>query len=171
MDTFPDPAGLAETVRPTGGRAPLDVSGAHPTRIALVSCVKSKQPTPAPARDLYTSTLFRGLRAYAEHVADRWYILSAEHGLVRPDQVLEPYEKTLNHMRRADRDRWAARVREQLVDVLPAGADVIVLAGQRYREGLVPFLEERGHTVSIPLEGLPFGKQLRFLQEQNGRRP
>ena len=117
---------------------------------------------------LYTSAFFRGTSG-AEREAGAWYILSAEHGLVDPAQVLEPYEKTLNRMPRSERERWAAKVREQLLEVLPASAEVIVLAGQRYREGLVPFLEERGYSVSIPLEGLPFGKQLQFLAEQNGR--
>ena len=35
-------------------------------RVALVSCVKTKLDTPHPAKDLYTSPLFLGLRGYAE---------------------------------------------------------------------------------------------------------
>ena len=65
------------------------------TRIALVSCVKKKRGSAAFARDLYLSQLFRGLRCYAESHADVWYILSAEHGLLKPDQIVEPYERTL----------------------------------------------------------------------------
>ena len=53
-------------------------------RVALVSCVKSRRPEPAPARDLHTSPLFRAMRRYAESHADAWYILSAKHGLVEP---------------------------------------------------------------------------------------
>jgi hypothetical protein len=140
-------------------------SGDRPVRIALVSCVKSKQPSPAPAKDLYTSTLFRGTRAFAEANADAWYILSAEHGLLHPDQVVAPYERTLNKMGKAARQEWAERVQGQLAAVLPPRAEVIVLAGERYREGLVPFLENRGYQVSIPLEGLPFGRQLQRLKE------
>ena len=41
-------------------------------RVALVSCVKSKQDSPAPAGDLYTSPLFRSFRRYAEANADVW---------------------------------------------------------------------------------------------------
>ncbi len=78
------------------------------------------------------------MRAYAEANADRWYILSAEYGLVRPDQTLEPYERTLNRMGSADREAWAARVRHQLDEVLPNRAHVIVLEGTRYRENLIP---------------------------------
>lgn len=136
------------------------------TRIALVSCVKSKRPTPTRAADLYTSPLFRGLRRYAERVSDAWYILSAEHGLVHPDTILAPYERTLNKMSKAARATWAERVRGQLLEVLPKGAEVVVLAGVRYREGLVGFLNEQGFSVSIPLEGLSFGRQLQWLSER-----
>jgi hypothetical protein len=66
-------------------------------------------------------------------------------------------------MRKPDRLAWAARVQRQLLEVLPPGAEVIILAGMRYREHLVPFLREHGFSVSIPLEGLPFGKQLQQL--------
>lgn len=136
----------------------------HPT-VALVSCVKSKRASPAPAADLYTSALFRSLRRYAEANADSWFILSAEHGLLRPTEVVAPYERTLNRMRKADRAAWAERVQRQLLQELPAGADVIVLAGERYREGLIPFLREQGFRVSVPLEGLSFGRQLQRLKE------
>jgi hypothetical protein len=132
-------------------------------RVALVSCVKSKRATPLPARDLYTSPLFHGLRTYAERHADRWYILSAKHGLLDPDRVTAPYEQTLNTMGAAARRRWADRVNATLAERLPEEADLIILAGVRYREHVVPFLKGRGHTISIPLEGLSFGRQLAYL--------
>lgn len=132
-------------------------------RVALVSCVKSKLPRSAPAAELYISPLFKGLRAYAEKMADDWFILSAEHGLLAPDQVIDPYEKTLNTAGVAERRRWAERVQEQLRERLLPGCDVVILAGQRYREHLVPFLSERGHNVTIPLEGLQMGQQLQWL--------
>ena len=61
------------------------------------------------------------------------------------------------------RVEWAEEVKRRLLRVLPEGAEVIVLAGQRYREHLVSFLRDRGFSVSIPLEGLSFGRQLRAL--------
>jgi hypothetical protein len=73
-------------------------------------------------------------------------------------------------MKQAERQRWAARVQDQLRQEVPAGADVIMLAGQRYREGLMSFLKERGHDIVVPLEGLPFGKQLQFLRAEMERR-
>ena len=46
---------------------------------------------PAPALDPYVSQLFRKASAYAEAISGRWYALSARHGLVHPDTVIEPY--------------------------------------------------------------------------------
>ena len=76
-------------------------------RVALVSCVKSKLSRPAPARELYTSMLFRGLRTIAERDCDHWFILSAMHGLVEPWSMIEPYERTLNAMPRHARAETA----------------------------------------------------------------
>lgn len=140
------------------------------TRIALVSCVKSKRETAVAARDLYTSQLFRGLRAYAESHADAWYILSAKHGLVRPDDSIAPYEHTLTTMAKQDRAAWVRRVQLQLLDALPSGAEVILLAGSRYREGIEGFLRQHGFAVSIPLAGLGIGQQLRWLNAALGER-
>jgi len=63
--------------------------------IVLVACVKSKGTRPAAAKDLYISALFRKERAYAECAGVPSFILSAEHGLVAPDEWLAPYERYL----------------------------------------------------------------------------
>lgn len=75
--------------------------------VALVACAAAKLDHPAPAKDLYVSSLFRKSRAYAERNADAWYILSAKHGLVSPAATIEPYDLTLNSMAIADGRRWA----------------------------------------------------------------
>ena len=56
-------------------------------RVGLVGCVKKKGSSPAPAGDLYISPLFIGRRRFVEASCDRWFILSALHGLLDPDQV------------------------------------------------------------------------------------
>lgn len=148
----------------------MDAAGAgcqnpNMANVALVSCVKQKRASPVPAADLYTSPLFRGLRRYAETHADTWYILSAEHGLLRPDQVIEPYERTLNNMRKRDRIAWGHRVQQQLEQVLPPHANIILLAGERYRETVEPYLRQKGYSVSVPLKGLKLGEQLQQLRQ------
>lgn len=85
-------------------------------RVALLSCVKRKCDGPVLARDLYTSPLFRGLRRHAETHADAWYILSAEHGLLAPDELVARYDRTLLRM---SSDARRASVRE--AEVTPGG--------------------------------------------------
>ena len=105
------------------------------------------------------------MRGYAAANSDAWYILSAEYGLLDPHRVVEPYERTLNKMSRRDRLEWAKRVEAQLLAVLPPAAEIMILAGLRYREAIVPFLEQHGHPVTVPLEGLPLGRQLQRLRQ------
>jgi hypothetical protein len=80
------------------------------TRIALVSCTATKLPRATPARDLYRGTWFSLARAWAETFADRWYILSAQHGLVNPDRVIAPYDAALTRQSSEERTAWAVRV-------------------------------------------------------------
>jgi hypothetical protein len=134
------------------------------TRVALVSCAKKKRQQHAPARDLYLSELFRRYRAYATANADRWYVLSAKHGLLNPDQVIAPYDCTLNAMSAQARGVWAIRVQRQLLQCLPPGAEIIILAGTRYREGIEAFLTTNGFAIKVPFKGLGIGKQLHQLR-------
>jgi hypothetical protein len=58
------------------------------TRVAFVSCVKTKADSARPAEQLYISPWFVMARRYAYSIADRWFILSAAYGLVEPDRVI-----------------------------------------------------------------------------------
>jgi hypothetical protein len=129
--------------------------------------VKTKLDHPAAARDLYASTLFRGRLAYVEATCDRWFVLSAKHGLVTPDEVFEPYEETLNHKSVEAKRDWAARVVVQLIESVDIPGTVFeVHAGAAYRNfGLVAGLRGRGATVEIPTEHLGQGKQLEFYRQ------
>ena len=136
-----------------------------PMRIGLVGCVKEKRPTPAAAKDLYTSPLFMGRRRAVERSCDQWFVLSALHGLVDPHQRLEPYDVTLNSMGRAARRAWAAGVVQSLQRRLGSlqGHHFELHAGANYLEfGLVDALVRSGASVSWPTRGLPMGKQLRY---------
>lgn len=133
--------------------------------IVLIACVGQKQGRPMPAQDLYTSAWFRKAAAYARRQADAWYILSAKHGLVLPENVIEPYDMTLNTMKPASRRTWALQALLRLYDKLKPGDRVIILAGKHYREFLVPSLEKWGCQVEIPLEGLRIGEQLSWFNK------
>lgn len=134
--------------------------------VYLVSCVASKQARQVPAKDLYVSDWFRKARAYVESTGMPWFILSAECGLLDPNQPTAPYEKTLNTMPARERKDWAQRVIEQMRTRLPSGPRVVVLAGARYREHLIDYLHERFSQVDLPLEGFRIGEQLHWFSER-----
>ena len=134
-------------------------------RLFLISCVKTKQSTRAPAMDLYISNWFQKARACVEKTDCPWRILSAQYGLVHPEEQIGPYEKTLNTMRVAERRMWADRVLCGIEPCLDGVEMVVFLAGQRYREFLEPALRKQGLEVCVPMRGLRQGEQLAWLAD------
>jgi hypothetical protein len=68
-------------------------------------------------------------------------------------------------MLKRERLEWAEKVQRRLLELIPSGASIVVLAGERYRENLVPFLKQHGFVVDVPMAGLKLGYQLRWLKE------
>jgi hypothetical protein len=130
-------------------------------RIALVACCGAKLAHAAPAADLYISALFRKAAAYAG-TFDSWYILSAKYGLVRPQDVIEPYYCTLLKMPKKDRLTWGQKVKQQMTDAGIADAEFVGLAGAKYIEPLV----HAGIMLEAPMKGLGIGKQLVWLTKK-----
>jgi hypothetical protein len=134
--------------------------------VVLISCVSKKRSRKARAAELYTSTWFKRSLQYARKLKpDSIFILSAKYGLVGLDEEIEPYDVTLNRMRAGERKAWASRVLDQLKRNFDLQRDhFIILAGERYRQYLLPHLA----SYEIPLKGLPIGKQLQYLKRQVG---
>lgn len=159
------------TVAPTVTSVELGAS--TPTAV-LVGCVKLKGSQPAPARELYTSDLFRKRRRYAEATGRPWYILSALHGLVLPADVLAPYDMALSDQPAAYRAAWGERVVAALLDELPdvEGATFEVHAGAAYSDAISAPLRRHGAMLQLPLRGLAQGQQLQwYLRTPPPRQP
>lgn len=67
----------------------------RPLVVVLIAWPMRTTGTPAPARDLCVGPLAGDAISYAEALADQWWVLCAEHGAVRPEQVLDPPARTL----------------------------------------------------------------------------
>ena len=132
-------------------------------KIVLISCVSVKLSHKARAEDLYISPLFKYGLAYAKSLgADNIYILSAKYGLLELDEIIGPYNTTLNTMSSSEIKIWAEKVLSQLNKKINLNSDqIIFLAGENYRKYLIPHIQH----FSIPLKGLGIGRQLKFLKE------
>ena len=134
--------------------------------VFLIACSSRKLDRPARAGDLYQGTLFRASLDWARlQVPDAIFILSAKYGLVGLDQVIEPYDLTLNDLPVPEIRAWSEHVLDQLASRFDLERDRFVfLAGERYRRFLVPRL---AHSEA-PLARLKIGEQISWLQREVG---
>lgn len=135
-----------------------------PEQFALVGCGDAKQDTPAPAKYLYTSTYFSKKREYAEIECTDWRILSAKHGLVVPDTVLDPYDASLaprhdSYIGDHAVCEWRRDVQASLIALVsdfqrPATVQVVVLAGEHYATHVESVLTGTAVLTCFPFRGL-----------------
>jgi hypothetical protein len=131
-------------------------------RVILVSCTADKHDEPLQAQYLYTkSTLFRKASAYARQHGDAWFIMSAKHALLRPTDVVEPYNTYLPKLPLVERKRIGERVVDTLCSIMGEDEfEVEIHAGKEYVKAIVPFLDLRGVRWSDPMNGLGIGQRL-----------
>lgn len=160
----------------TGGLCPTppwDADVAHipvaVERIAFISCGKTKLDHAAPARDLYTGNLFTAARNYVDGnpAFDRWFILSALHGVVHPDTVLEPYDARIPG-RVSEARYWGTRALTS--PLLPAErtmTEITSFAGNDYNGPLYEAIRQiKPWHLHEPLAGLQVGERLRWFAER-----
>jgi hypothetical protein len=183
-DVAPPPASKAAPV--PSGPSPVPIRGLSPIeRIALIACAASKVDTGGaalPACELYASELFRKAAAdvNARKAVRYWWILSAKHGLTDPHKRIAPYELDLTKASNAERERWAARVVDELDrswvgDYLRGGGYLIVElhTGAKYGDALRPALVAKyGDRVRAEGvgDGQPIGKRLRTYNQRAEQR-
>jgi hypothetical protein len=82
--------------------------------------------------------------------------------MVRPDDILEPYDLRLSKTPREYRREWGRRVVSQLRDAIGSidGKKIEVHAGAAYMDAIREGLRAAGAEVSEPLAGLAIGPRL-----------
>jgi hypothetical protein len=136
----------------------------EPITFVLISCSKSKLPRRAPAQELYTGQLFNKAVAWAERHQYKWFIVSALHGLVTPDQQLDPYDFTIKDRRGArQRESWAHVVASDLTRYASRGSHGFLIMPTLYRTCIETQLQRHNLTYENPVAGLAIGKQMKWL--------
>jgi hypothetical protein len=75
----------------------------------------------------------------------------------------------MDGLSREDCEIWSLGVAQEFHEQVPLRSKITVLAGSRYREFLVPMLEEAGHSVSVPMGRMRKGQQMTWLTEVLGK--
>lgn len=135
-------------------------------KIALISCTKLKQNYRCEAQEMYKpSQLFSKILRYIKiQNYDKWFILSAKYELLKPNEIIEPYNISLNNMNKKEKIHWSNNVFKQLIKYKPDLIDFY--AGENYRKYLIPLIEDENIIYYIPLKGLGIGKQMQWLNNR-----
>ena len=133
----------------------------------LVSCCGPKQTEAGPAQWVYKSPLFHLALAYAKWLAYQVgeeerpvLIVSGLHGLVDPQQIIQPYDFDLTTATPRQKRRFAELVAAQWQERFPGVTEATSLCGARYNL-LLPVRIE----IEEPLQGLGIGDRKRWLKQ------
>ncbi|EKS35140.1 hypothetical protein HMPREF9696_02412 [Afipia clevelandensis ATCC 49720] len=126
-------------------------------RIALVSCGSAKISFRTEARYLYKSPLFQNSIYVANAIADEVFVLSALYGLVRQDEVLDPYDLSLKSFDSTQSQQWGDRIAEKLSELSSFPTEAILFAGSSYVDPIASSLANSRITLKYPFKGLPLG--------------
>ena len=129
-------------------------------KLFLIACSESKLSHSALAVDLYQGQASKlAVKAALKADADI-LILSAEHGVVQPDQQLAPYDCSLKRRSTSWRTEWAKNTAKQLSKY--KDRPTTILAGKFYAGAATGFTNK-----STPLAGLGIGQQLAVLSKMS----
>ncbi|MFE0765398.1 DUF6884 domain-containing protein [Streptomyces smyrnaeus] len=134
---------------------------ARPGHVYVIPCSGMKLDHAAPARELYVGSYHKSCwRAAAALAGDDGLILvlSARHGLVTLDEVLEPYDTRFGDRGAVSTLLLTAQARNLGIE---HAREVTVLAGGAY----VQAVRKVWPHAKAPLAGLGIGKQLQLLNE------
>jgi hypothetical protein len=112
---------------------------------------------------MYQGDLFKKSFEYAKKLKPRKiYILSAKYKLLELEDVISPYELTLNTMNKQQQKKWAYDVYLQLKEKgQNFEEEAIFLCGDNYRK----YLSQVFKNAKAPLQGVSFGNQLKFYKQ------
>lgn len=131
--------------------------------VILLQCCKSKLSHRDTVVNIYISPLYKKSLKYAQ-ILDRQaiHVLSAKHGLLDLDTIIDPYNVSLHLMTIKQRKIWAEDVLSSLNKKYDLEKDkFIFLTGHLYREFLTPSMT----YYEIPLQGLSIGRVFQRLNK------
>ena len=131
--------------------------------IILISCGAKKEKTPQKAEDLYIGGYFKKALLYAKYLSNKndaeIFILSAKHGVLELNEIIKPYDLTLNGKNEKYKKAWSYKVIKQLQCKIQKTDKIIFLAGENY----IKYLKTYYKNYEEPLKGLSIGKRLKFI--------
>jgi len=94
-----------------------------------------------------------------------WFVISALHGLVTPNQTIAPYNYSLKQRRGArERESWAyLAISAHLTNHVAKGSHAFLIMPELYRRYIQHELDRQSIRYTNPLQHLAIGEQMRWL--------
>lgn len=143
--------------------------------IVVISCGAKKRTKPSRAIDLYDGSYFKAARNWARSIApdSRIYIMSAKHGLIPANKVIQPYNLRMGQAGSVTVNTLRQQAKALLVDreiaIVVAGTDYAKMARQVWADIRTPFAAQP-HGVLYPGKS-GMGYQLKAMKHHLGRLP
>lgn len=122
--------------------------------IVIVGCGSVKEDSKSVAWRLYNSG-YADLKMTVAMLVGQPFIMSAKHGLVPPNERLEPYDKSIHKMSAEERRELGQQVAESIPERFER---VVFLAGKKYRYPVIDALPEDMEVID-PFESDELGGQ------------
>jgi hypothetical protein len=129
-----------------------------PRTVGLLSCTRRKKAHMCEAGELYSeSDNFRWYHDYARRNYDLYFIISARHGLVTADQILNPYDRNLADFTDEEKRAWARFIAANLrLEGVSTEDQIMLHADPLYTEYIRTILRASGyHITCYALEDRP----------------
>ena len=134
--------------------------------IVFIGCGSKKNNKECKAKDMYQGGYFTTCLDYARTLTneDNIYILSAKYGVLHLEDIISPYNKTLNTATKQEYAEWKQMVLEQFNKLGITGNDeVTMLCGKNYYKELLTYFK----NINLPLKDFKgMGYQISFMKSQ-----
>lgn len=130
--------------------------------ICFISCGRAKRHFSCRARNMYIGSIFLKSQLYAEERFDEWYILSAKHGLLNPNDKIDPYDEKLTTKNNKE---WSEMVVRQ-IDERFKNDNLNFLCGELYIKKLFPLINNPNKKLLF--DDLKMGETMEAINKDFG---
>lgn len=127
--------------------------------VSFVACCKLKSNEKTTAEKMYISPLFKLSLKYAKEHSDIVFILSAKYGLLALNDIIKPYNETLNTKTDDEINEWSRGIIKSIKHLGLEKSKFFYLCGNNYKKYL-----EKKLPGKDPMKGLSLGFRLQWLK-------
>lgn len=128
--------------------------------VCLIGDTPNQRTYPCKARELFDCPLFRDVVTFADLFA-KWFIVSSKHGILSPEDVVQPYGDRIEWFDAYQRHQWMLNTSVTLKEIAIPQTPFVCLAGGQY----LRTFRRMGISLICPLAGMSTAQRRRWLKE------